>query len=80
MKIHGMDRTAIIAAIDEELARLGRAKALLSSSNSHKLLSSGGDSKPGKTRVLSAEARQRIAAAQKKRWAKHRKLTAATKK
>jgi hypothetical protein len=71
-----MDRKAIIAAIDEELAKLGRAKALLGSSNSHKLLTSSGVSKPAKKRVLSPEARQRIAAAQKKRWAKHRKLAA----
>lgn len=32
--------------------------------------------KPHKTRVLSAAARRRIAAAQKKRWAEHRKRAA----
>jgi hypothetical protein len=35
--------------------------------------------KPAVKRVLSAEARKRIAAAQKKRWAEHRKRVAAAK-
>jgi len=39
--------------------------------------SAGGDKKPAVKRVLSPEARKRIAAAQKKRWAEHRKRQAA---
>jgi len=35
--------------------------------------------KPAVKRVLSAEARKRIAAAQRKRWAEHRKRVAAAK-
>lgn len=35
------------------------------------------EKKPGVKRVLSADARKRIAAAQKKRWAEHRKRVAA---
>lgn len=39
--------------------------------------SASGEAKPkGIKRVLSPEARKRIAAAQKKRWAEHRKKTA----
>jgi hypothetical protein len=37
------------------------------------------EKKPGVKRVLSPEARKRIAAAQKKRWAEHRKKQAAAK-
>jgi hypothetical protein len=38
------------------------------------------DKKPAVKRVLSPEARKRIAAAQKKRWAEHRKRVAAAAK
>ena len=41
--------------------------------------SSAAEKKPAVKRVLSAEARKRIAAAQKKRWAEHRKRQAAAK-
>ena len=34
------------------------------------------ESAPGRTRILSPEARKRIAAAQKKRWAEHRRMKA----
>jgi len=37
------------------------------------------EKKPAAKRILSAEARKRIAAAQKKRWAEHRKRVAAAK-
>lgn len=56
----------IIAAIDEELARLLQVRSILA----------GGGGFPGpfkakarKRRVLSPEARERIAAAQRKHWA-----------
>jgi hypothetical protein len=41
------------------------------------LPSSAAEKKPAVKRVLSADARKRIAAAQKKRWAEHRKKVAA---
>ena len=57
-----MDR--IIHEIDAELARLRMARALLGGeSNSHK------PAKPGK-RTMSAEAREKIVAAQRRRWAR----------
>lgn len=60
-----MDR--IIQDIEAELARLRMARALLGGeSNSHK------PTKPGR-RKMSADARARIAAAQKARWAKREK-------
>lgn len=67
---------SLLAAIDAEIARLKQAKTLL-----------GGGSVKGNgrtiraqatrtERVLSVEARARIAAAQKKRWAKAKKRAA----
>jgi hypothetical protein len=71
-----MDRNQILEAINEEITRLERVRALLSSTNGHRTLkaamSSNGAHAP-KKRILSEEARNRIAQAQKRRWAKHRK-------
>lgn len=71
-----MTREDIIAAIDEEISRLEKVKDLLQSSSSGKL--SGAltrkTSAPRK-RNLSPEARARIAAAQKRRWAKQKAAT-----
>jgi hypothetical protein len=81
-----MNRTQIIAAIDEELSKLQRVRDLLNSSNGYRALAAKAGVKPGaktiaapvrKKRVLSAEARSRIAQAQKRRWAKQRREAAA---
>lgn len=65
----------ILSQIDSEIERLKQARALLAASGaiatkagltSAKALITG---KPRKKRVLSAEARKRIADAQHKRWA-----------
>jgi hypothetical protein len=61
-----MQTTGILAAIDAEISRLQQAKALLNGT----AVKHG----PGK-RVLSPEARARIVAAQKKRWAKAKKAS-----
>ncbi len=63
-----MTTTTIIAAIDAEIARLEQAKKLLNDTPS-------GAPKPVTKvkRNLSPEARARIAAAQKKRWAKQKR-------
>lgn len=69
-----MSRENIIAAIDEEISKLQQAKKMLQSSGGGKLTSSvTTGSKPRGRRTLSPEARQRIAAAQKRRWAKQKK-------
>jgi hypothetical protein len=71
-----MQTTELIAALDAEISRLQQAKALLNGTTPKRT--------PGRTpavkastiavkRVLSPEARARIAAAQKARWAKVRK-------
>ena len=79
-----MDTQAIIAALDTEIARLQEVKALLASSNANVLTGDlkRGPGRPKKTasvvaptkrKAISPEARERIAAAQKARWAKVRK-------
>jgi hypothetical protein len=68
-----MTREEIIAALDEEIGRLQQVKKLLQSTGSHKLVAGVAAVKQGAKRVLSPEARQRIAAAQKRRWAKQKK-------
>ncbi len=84
-----MNREAIIAQIDEELSRLERVRDLLNSTNGYKALAAKAGVKAGgraaatpgrKKRVLSEEARNRIAQAQKRRWAKQRRETAAAAK
>ncbi len=57
----GFDTKALLRAIDEELERLRRVRDLLTSDGSS-------TDRPAK-RNLSAEARQRIVDAQKRRWA-----------
>jgi hypothetical protein len=74
-----MNREQIIAAIDDEILRLEQVRKLLQSATGHRLTSTGA-AKTGKKRILSAEARQRIAAAQKRRWAKQKAAVAANKK
>lgn len=59
-----MQINEIVAALDSEILRLQQVKALLSGSTTN-----------GKKHHLSAEARARIAAAQKKRWAKAKRAS-----
>jgi hypothetical protein len=62
-----METRQIIIELDREITRLREARVLLSGS-SHALKAT-----TPKRRPLSAEARKKIADAQKKRWAKVRK-------
>jgi len=66
-----MTREELVAAVDEEISRLEKVRALLQSTGGSRISSSFGN-KPRKKRVLSADARARIAAAQKRRWAKQK--------
>lgn len=70
-----MTREEMIAAIDGEITRLERVRELLRQSNSSRFTAPGdGRAAAVKgTRVLSEDARRRIALAQKRRWAKQRK-------
>jgi hypothetical protein len=61
-----MDTAAILEAIDAEIRRLEQAKALLNGAGPGKRIQ---PVKPGK-RTMSAEAREKIAAAQRRRWAR----------
>ena len=75
-----MNREQIIAAIDDEIGKLNQVRKLLQTASGHRLLTTT-SAKLVKKRVLSPEARQRIAAAQKRRWAKQkREIAAAAKK
>jgi phage gpG-like protein len=67
-----MTREDIIAAIDEEITRLEKVRALLRDTTGAKFLTNS-VSTSRKKRNLSAEARKRIADAQKRRWAKQKK-------
>ncbi len=64
---------SILAQIDSEIARLTQVRSLLagsgSSSATERKTRKGSSSKGRKSRVLSPEARKRIADAQRKRWA-----------
>jgi hypothetical protein len=76
-----MDRNQIVESIGEEIARLQQVRDLLTSGNGHHVLySNGNGTHSTKKRNLSEDARNRIAEAQKRRWAKHRKEIAASRK
>jgi hypothetical protein len=80
-----MDTTEIIAQIDSEIARLEQAKSLLSGTAATTTAKAKRGPKPkavptpitSTKRTLSPEARARIVAAQKARWAKVRKAAKA---
>jgi hypothetical protein len=62
-----MDTSQLIAEIDSEISRLQQVRALLTGAGSTSSMK-----QPRKKRTLSPEARARIAAAQKRRWAKQK--------
>jgi len=69
-----MGTTAILAAIDEEIALLQQVKQLLRGNSVQNVTLSGAvKAVMAKKRKLSPEARKRIADAQRKRWAAQRK-------
>lgn len=66
-KLSGMDTAQLISEVDSEISRLQQVRALLAGERSVNR------AKPrGRRRTLSAEARAKIAAAQRKRWAKQK--------
>jgi hypothetical protein len=75
-----MNREQIIAAIEDEINRLEQVRKLLKSATGQRLVSSGVAIRTPKKRILSPEARQRIAAAQKRRWAKQKAAVSNAKK
>lgn len=68
-----MSHQQILAAIDDEIRRLQQVRKLLQGGG--KLAAKAGSGKPTR-RALSPEARERIAAAQRRRWAKQKKAAA----
>lgn len=76
----GMNTSSIVAALDEEIARLQNARSFIAGSASPKRRGRPPQFKPAlsaapKRRTLSPEARKKIADAQRKRWAKEKKAT-----
>jgi hypothetical protein len=70
-----LERQKIDEKIRDLQARLGGRR--MSSPASVTVSAAAASARKGVKRVLSPEARKRIAAAQKKRWAEHRKRVAA---
>ena len=66
-----METNALLAQIDAEIARLHQVRSLLAGADGRKTKKA--TKPPRSKRVLSPEARARIAAAQKARWAKAKK-------
>jgi hypothetical protein len=71
-----MTREEMISAIEGEIQRLEQVRHLLQSSTSERFTPAPipGAQLAKRPRNLSADARNRIAQAQKRRWAKHRGL------
>jgi hypothetical protein len=67
-----MDTSEIVEAIDREIARLEQVRRLLGGSGSSAKATK--TLRKAKKRTMSAEGRARIAAAQRARWAKQKKL------
>jgi hypothetical protein len=79
-----MDLSNILNEIDKQIAQLQQAKALLTDSSAPRKVGRPGKAVTVKAaasgrKPLSAEAKARIAAAQKKRWAKAKKTAPAKK-
>ena len=76
-----MGLNEIVAALDAEISRLQQVRSLLvatkgSVTNAATSFAFGANqSKPRKRRHLSSEARERIAAAQRKQWSAQKKAT-----
>jgi hypothetical protein len=65
-----MNTTELLSSIDSEIAKLQQVRSLLAGQSGHVRRGP----KPGKKHTMSAEGRARIAAAQRKRWAKQKKV------
>jgi len=65
----------IIKAIDEEIKKLQQVRRLLKQPNRTHVEKSASPNRRGKRRKLTAGARAKIAAAQRRRWAKQKRQT-----
>ena len=76
-----MNTSSIVAALDDEIAALRHARAVLAGNgvNRRSGRAAGPAKRSVKRRKLSAAARAKIAAAQKLRWARQKREQAGTK-
>lgn len=70
LSLKSMKTERILAAIDDEIARLEKVRALLSTSTAAAKVDIASPAR--KRRKLSAAARKRIAGSQRKRWTKQK--------
>jgi|HubBroStandDraft_2_1064218.scaffolds.fasta_scaffold163362_3 hypothetical protein len=68
-----MDSQSMLKAIDAELEVLVRARSILNNNETNFLRTPAASKRKRGKYTLSAEARERIAAAQRKRWAARKK-------
>lgn len=67
-----MNVSELVSEIDSEISRLQQVRALLAGASAKGRGGAVSSGRGRKKRVLSAEARAKIAAAQRKRWAKQK--------
>jgi hypothetical protein len=72
-----MDSQSMLRAIDAELEVLVRVRNILNDNETNFPRTPTASKRKRRTYTLSAEARERIAAAQRKRWAKQKKAAKA---
>jgi hypothetical protein len=68
-----VNTSTLVSELDKQIARLREARNLLTDESGTARRRRNAHQKPAKKRVLSAEARAKMAAAQKRRWAAYRK-------
>lgn len=67
-----MENVQLLQSLEEEISRLRKVRNLLAGVPAESAWRPGSNGKPGKKHMLSPEGRERIAAAQRRRWAANR--------
>lgn len=67
-----MENAEFLQSLEEEIVRLRKVRNLLAGVPAESAWGPSANGKPGKKHILSPEGRERIAAAQRRRWAANR--------
>lgn len=70
--MRAMNLAQVVKALDDDISRLKQVRSLLTGGSTFGEFGVAAAARTRKRRVLSREARERIAAAQRKRWAKQK--------